>query len=136
MILVEILSKIVPSKVGTFIVCGKHLAELRASHIPSLFKFRYLTRGFAGKCQMCAKGNTTFINFDKIPESFNLYVTFENDESEDGWSASGQIGHLEYITDNDGNIYNTKEALYRRGVRKINIEAGFELHLDDIDPQE
>ena len=80
---------------------------------------------------MCAEGETNPIDFDKTPENFELFVTFENDESESGWSASGRIGQLDYITDNSANIYNTKEALYRRGVRKIYIKAGFELHLDE-----
>ncbi|MXV73451.1 hypothetical protein F4Z99_04130 [Candidatus Poribacteria bacterium] len=131
MILVEILNKLTNRQTGIFMVCGEHLAELKATHIPDIFNFRYLTRGFQGECQMCAKGETTPISFDRTPENFDLFVTFENDEGEGGWSASGRIGHLDYITDNQGNIYNTQEALYSRGVRKIYIEAGFELHLDE-----
>ena len=137
MVLVEILNKLTKRSTGHFIVCGKHLAELKATHIPNLFTFRHLTRGFQGECQMCVEGDTSPIDFDPIPEeNFDIYVTFENDEGEGGWTASGRIGNLQYVTDNDGRIYNTRESLHRRGVRKMYIEAGFELHLDDLDPQE
>ena len=131
MVLVEIFNKLTKRDVGTFMVCGKHLAELKATHIPSMFNIRHLTHGFVGECQMCIQGETTPITFDKTPDYFDLHVTFENDECESGWSASGTIGKLKYITDNSGNIYNTKEALYRRGVRRIQIESGFEIHIDE-----
>ena len=134
MILVEIINTLTQNSVGIFMVCGEHLAELKATHIPSLHRFRYLTHGFQGECQTCTDRNiglTNPIEFEKTPEYFDLHVTFENDECEGGWSASGQIGKFNYVTDNSGNIYNTREALRRRGVRKINIEAGFEIHLDE-----
>lgn len=130
MILIEIFNKLTKREVGTFIVCEDHIDELKAAHHPGIHNYRELTRGFAGECQMCA-GETTPITFEKTPENICLFVIFANDETENGWSACGQVGHLKYITDNQGNIYNTKEALYRRGVRRIYIQTGFELHIDE-----
>ena len=46
------------------------------------------------------------------------------------WSASGRAGHLIYVCDNDGGVYTTMEALRRRGVSQLYIEADYELHLD------
>ena len=130
--LVEITNKITARRVGTFIVCDKHLAELRKTHNPGIHLIKVLTSGFEAECQMCA-GETTAITFDKTPEKIELHVTFENDHAEGGWTGHGQIGDLEYVMDNEGNLYNTLEALHRRGVRKIYIETGFELHLDDLE---
>ena len=129
MTLIEIFNKITKREVGTFIVCQDHLDELKTKHHPSIHNFRELTRNFTSECQMCA-GKTTSITFEKTPENICLFVIFDNDETENGWSAYGHVGHLKYITDNNGNIYNTKESLYRRGVRKIYIQTGFELNID------
>ena len=42
----------------------------------------------------------------------------------------GTAGQLNYVADNEGGIYTTMEALRRRGVSKLYIQAGYELHLD------
>ena len=47
MILVEIINTLVKKSTGIFMVCGKHLAELKATHIPSMFKIKYLTQGLS-----------------------------------------------------------------------------------------
>ena len=41
----------------------------------------------------------------------------------------GTAGQLNYVADNEGGIYTTMEALRRRGVSKLYIQAGYELHL-------
>ena len=129
MILVNIINKRTKSEVGTFILCDKHFAELEASHLPSLFGVRQLTSGFVGECLECTEGEATPIDFDNEPENLEVHVTF-NDESGEMWSASGRSGHLTHVS-NSSEIFTTREALKRRGVAKIYIEAGFELHLDE-----
>ena len=95
-----------------------------------MFNIRHLTDGFEGECEMCNKGERTPIQFDKIPETIELSAIFTDDRMESGWSASGQIGNLHYVTDNEGRIFNTQESLYRHGVRMLYIRADFTLHLD------
>ena len=136
MTLVDVINKITGADVGTFIVCKEHFAELNKTQIESLFKIRKLTDGFLGECVQCsAKMNQTAtpIDFDPTPENIVVFVTFDDDTDEE-WSASERAGHLSYVVDNDGSIYTTKEALRRRGVNRLYIEAGYELHIDDIQP--
>lgn len=130
--LVEIINKITTKQIGTFIVCDDHLAELKEKHDPGICMVKVLTSGFEAECQMCA-GETTPVTFDKTPEKIELHLTYENGHAEGGWTASGQIGDLDYIMANDGKLYNTLEALYREGVRQIYIEAGFELNLEELE---
>ena len=75
------------------------------------------------------QGEQTPIEFDPVPEQIEVYVTFD-DDSGDTWSASGRAGHLTYVCDTEGGIYTTMEALRRRGVSRLYIQAGYELHLD------
>ena len=77
----------------------------------------------------CTEGEATPIDFDETPETIEVYVTFNN-ESGETWSASGRAGHLIYVS-NSSEIFTTLEALKRRGVAKLYIEAGYELHLDE-----
>ena len=129
MILVNMINKRTKSEVGTFIFCDKHFAELEASHLPVLFSIRRLTSGFQGECAQCTEGEATPIDFDNEPENLEVHVTF-NDESGEMWSASGRSGHLTHVS-NSSEIFTTREALKRRGVAKLYIEAGFELNLDE-----
>ena len=129
MILVNVLNTLTKSEVGTFILCEKHFAELETSHLPSLFRVRRLSSSFQGECVQCTEGEATPIDFDETPETIEVYVTF-NDESGETWSASGRAGHLIYVS-NSSEIFTTLEALKRRGVAKLYIEAGYELHLDE-----
>ena len=128
--LIELFNKLTKRQTGTFILCDKHLAEFKEMHAPGIFSFRELKKGFEGECQMCAEGDTTPIQFEKTPENIDLFVTFADDRGEGGWSASGRIGELDYVMDNEGRIFNTEESLYRHGVRKMYVETGFEIHLD------
>ena len=129
MILVNVLNTLAKSEVGTFILCEKHFAELEASHLPSLFRVRRLSSSFQGECVQCTAGEATPIDFDEVPETIEVYVTFA-DESGETWSASGRAGHLIYVS-NSSEIFTTLEALKRRGVAKLYIEAGYELHLGE-----
>ena len=132
--LIELVNNITKNHAGTFIICDKHLEEFKEMHPEEIFNYRYLTKGFEGECQMCAEGELSPIQFESIPESIEIMVTFDNGISEMGWHGCGQIGHIQFIQDNDGRIYNTQEALHRRGVRKLNITGHFEMHLDHLDP--
>ena len=123
--LVNLVDTLTKSEVETSIVCDVHLAELEASP----FKVRRLTSDFAGECIKCTEGEATPIDFDETPETIQVYVTFA-DESGEMWSASGRAGHLIYVS-NSSEIFTTLEALKRRGVAKLYIEAGYELHLDE-----
>lgn len=130
MILAELINTLEKKEIGTFIFCKKHFAELEASNISEkIFRVRKLTRHVRGACCECTEGEQTPITFDETPETLEVYVTFTDDSGE-MWSASGRTGRLTYVTDNKGNFYTTQEALKRRGVAKLYIEAGFELHLD------
>lgn len=128
--LVNIINRRAQQEIGTFIFCEQHFAELKG--LPAnLFTLRELIRfHVVGECLECTEGQATPITFDEPPDNIDVYVTFDNDEGEQ-WSASGQNGHLTYITDGNGNYYTTLEALKRRGVTKLYIETGFEMHLDD-----
>ena len=95
-----------------------------------MFNIRHLTKDFEGECEMCNDSKRTPIQFDKTPDEIELFVMFDNGLYESGWSASGQIGDLHYVTDNNGRIFNTQEALYRHGVRMLFIKADFQLHID------
>ena len=127
--LVNLLNRLTKSEVGTFILCETHFAELEASHIPQLFNVRLMTSHFQGECLQCTEGDATPIDFDEVPENIEVYVTF-NDDSGETWSASGRTGHLMYVA-NKGEIFTTREALKRRGVAKLYVEAGYEVHLDE-----
>ena len=129
MILVNVINKLAKSEIGTFLLCAEHHAALQASHIPALFAIRTLTPHCKGECIECTQGEQTLIEFDPVPEQIEVCVTFEDDSGE-MWSASGRAGHLIYVCDNEGGIYTTMEALRRRGVNKLYIQAGYELHLD------
>lgn len=129
MILINIINKHTKSEIGTFLLCPEHHAALHASHISALFAIRMLNRHCYGECIECTQGEQTPIEFDPVPEQIEVYVTFE-DDSGDTWSASGTAGHLTYVCDNEGGIYTTMEALRRRGVSRLYIQAGYELHLD------
>lgn len=128
--LVNILNTAAKSEIGTFVFCDACLERLERSQLPRIFRLRKLTTGVEGECIECTEGEATPITFDETPEHIDVYVTFDTDESEQ-WFASGQNGHLTYITDGNGHYYTTREALKRRGVAKLYIETGFELHLDD-----
>ena len=130
MMLVEIINTQTQQELGTFIFCQQHFAELNG--LPaSLFRVRELTRfHVVGECIKCTEGQATPITFDETPDNIDVYVTFDNNEGAQ-WSASGKNGHLTYITDGNGHYYTTIEALKRRGVAKLYIETGFEVHLDD-----
>ncbi len=133
MILVNVMNTFTKAEVGTFILCDAHFADLQASHVPALFNIRKLMHGFVGECiECCAKTDpaATLIEFDPTPEQIAVHVIFD-DASGENWSASGRAGHLTYLCDNAGGIYTTKEALRRRGVSKLYIEAGYEVHIDD-----
>ena len=129
MILVNLINTLTKSEIGTFILCETHFKELEASHIPQLFNVRLLTSHFQGECIQCTEGEATPIDFDEVPENIEVYVTF-NDDSGETWTASGRAGHLVYLA-NKGEIFTTREALKRRGVAKLYIEAGYEVHLDE-----
>ena len=129
MILVNVINKLAKSEIGTFLLCDEHYEALQASHIPALFAIRTLNRHCKGECIECTQDEPTPIEFDPVPEQIEVYVTFE-DDSGDMWSASGRAGHLTYVCDNDGGVYTTMEALRRRGVSQLYIEADYELHLD------
>ena len=128
--LINIINTFEKSEIGTFVLCDKHLEKLEKSDMPkSIFRLRKLTNHAEGECIECTDGETTPIEFDPVPENIEVWVTF-TDDSDEKWSASGRAGHLFYLTDTTGAIYTTKEALQRRGVAKLYIEAGFQLHLD------
>ena len=129
MILVNVINKLAKSEIGTFLLCDEHYEALQASHIPALFAIRTLNRHCKGECIECTQDEPTPIEFDPVPEQIEVYVTFE-DDSGDMWSASGTAGHLIYVCDNDGGVYTTMEALRRRGVSQLYIEADYELNLD------
>ena len=129
MILVNVINKLRKSEIGTFLLCAEHYEVLHASQISTLFAIRTLIRHAEGECIECTQGEQTPIEFDPVPEQIEVYVTFD-DDSGDTWSASGRAGHLMYVCDNTGGIYTTMEALRRRGVSRLYIEAGYELHLD------
>ena len=129
MILVNVINKLAKSEIGTFLLCDEHYEALQASHIPALFAIRTLNRHCKGECIECTQDEPTPIEFDPVPEQITVYVTFE-DGSGGMWSASGTAGHLTYVCDNDGGVYTTMEALRRRGVSQLYIQAGYELHLD------
>ena len=129
MILVNVINKLAKSEIGTFLLCAEHYEALQASHIPALFAIRTLNRHCKGECIECTQDEPTPIEFDPVPEQIEVYVTFE-DDSGGMWSASGRAGHLTYVCDNDGGVYTTMEALRRRGVSQLYIEADYELHLD------
>ena len=44
--------------------------------------------------------------------------------------AHRAAGQLNYVADSEGGIFTTMEALRRRGVSQLYIQAGYELHLD------
>ena len=117
------------SEIGTFLLCDEHYAALQASHIPALFAIRTLNQHCKGECIECTQDEPTPIEFDPVPEQIAVYVTFE-DGSGGVWSASGTAGHLVYVCDNDDGVYTTMEALRRRGVSQLYIEADYELNLD------
>lgn len=128
MILVNLINQITKSDAGTFILCDEHFAKLESDNIESITKIRKLTHGFVGECIQCTDGDATPIDFDPVPENIEVFVTFD-DDTDETWSASGTAGHLIYVS-NTGEIFTTMEALRRRGVSKLYIEAGYELHLD------
>ena len=82
MILVNVLNTLAKSEVGTFILCEKHFAELEASHLPSLFRVRRLSSSFQGECVQCTAGEATPIDFDEVPETIEVYVTFADESGE------------------------------------------------------
>ena len=129
MILVNVINKLRKSEIGTFLLCVEHHEALHASQISALFAIRTLNRQCQGECIECTQGEQTPIEFDPVPEQISVYVTFD-DDSGGMWSASGRAGHLTYVCDNEGGIYTTMEALRRRGVSRLYIEADYELHLD------
>ena len=129
MILVNVINKLAKGEIGTFLLCDEHYAALQASHIPALFAIRTLNQHCKGECIECTPDEPTPIEFDPVPEQIAVYVTFE-DGSGGVWSASGRAGHLTYVCDNDDGVYTTMEALRRRGVSQLYIEADYELHLD------
>lgn len=128
--LVNILNTAATSEIGTFVFCDACLERLERSQLPSIFRLRKLTNRVEGECIECTEGEATPITFDPVPDTLEVWVTF-TDDTDERWSASGQNGHLTYISDGNGHCYTTREALKRRGVVKLYIEAGYELHLDD-----
>ena len=129
MILVNLINKLRKSEIGTFLLCAEHYEALHASQISALFAIRVLTRHSEGECIECNQGEQTPIEFDPVPEQIEVYVTFD-DDSGNTWSASGRAGNLTYVCDTEGGIYTTMEALRRRGVSRLYIQAGYELHVD------
>ena len=129
MILVELINTQTKTEIGTFILCDAHYAALEASPPLSMFRIRKLTHGFQGECVECTEGEASPIAFDEVPENIEVFVTF-NDASGEMWSASGRMGQLSYLS-NSGEIFTTLESLKRRGVSKLYIETGYELHLDE-----
>ena len=128
--LIEVINTIIKKHTGTFILCDKHLPEFKNAHAETMFNIRHLRKDFEGECEMCNDAKRTPIQFDKTPEKIQLSAMSDDDRLESGWSASGQIGNLHYVTDNEGRIFNTQESLYRHGVRMLYIKADFTLHLD------
>ena len=129
MVLVNVLNKLAKSEIGTFLLCEAHYEALHASATQTLFAIRVLNRHCSGECIECTQGEQTPIEFDPVPEQISVYVTFD-DDSGGVWSASGRDGHLTYVCDDEGGIYTTMEALRRRGVSQLYIEADYQLHLD------
>lgn len=128
--LVNIINTFSKSEIGTFLLCDKHFEQLKASDVPdSIFRIRELTNHVEGECIECTEGEATPITFDEPPENLEVFVTF-NDDSGETWSASSRAGRLTYVADKQGGIYTTMEALRRRGVEKLYIEAGYELLID------
>ena len=131
MVLVDVINKLAESEMGTFLFCEQHYAALVSFYPTNLFRIRELTRDAEGECIQCTEGEATPITFDEVPESLEVRVIF-TDNSDELWSASGRSGHLIYVSDNDGCIYTTMQALRRRGVEKLYIEAGYEVYTDEL----
>ena len=129
MVLLEIFNKIVGTTEGPFLVCKKHEEVIKENYNSDMFHIRHLLPKADGECQIC-QGYNRLLNFETIPESFNIIVTFADGRDETGWSASGRIGFLNYVEDHEGNIYTTQEALHKRGVRDMYIEPNFRLYIE------
>ena len=128
--LIEIINVPLSKSEGHSILCDKHYNEVKSAQNNALTQIRHLTEGFKGDCQMCTGDKTNRIEFDPTPETFEIQVHFSNGECEQGWTASGQAGHLIYIT-NGEEIYNTMESLKRRGIKEMYIEAGYRIHIEE-----
>ena len=130
--LVEIINVILSKSEGHSIICQKHYDKVMSEQNEALTKIRHIHEGFKGDCQMCTGDKTNRIEFDPTPETFEIQIGFNDGKWEQGWSASGNPGHLTYITNPDGTeIYNTMESLKRRGIEEIYIEAGYRVYTDE-----
>ena len=82
-----------------------------------------------GECQMCADADSTPIIYHLVPDSIEVHVVFVGGVAE-VWEGAGGMGRLDYLTDNDGNVYTTMQALKKRGVRCITPENHHEIEVD------
>lgn len=74
----------------------------------------------------------TPIAYHPVPESVEVFVTFENDEPfGTQWTgAISENGRLDYVVDGGGRHFFTMEELYAHGVRHLHISNGHEVAVE------
>ena len=117
---------------GIILLCDRHLSQTQAMYSDGRASEKTLsvmTQTLSGECQMCSDADSTPIIYHLVPDSIEVHVVFVGGVAE-VWEGAGGMGRLDYLTDNDGNVYTTMQALKKRGVRCICIENRHEIEVD------
>ena len=130
--LVRVVNNQAGKEVETLLLCDRHLteiSELYEGQAP-LKNLIPVAQHLKGICEMCcADEDRTPITYHPVPDVITVHVVFHDGEAQT-WEGQGGVGRIDYMRDNEGNIYTTAEALKARGVMMFVLENRHEVEVD------